>query len=133
MRRIPIPPKCLALLACESAAKDVASGPWSVQNIFDEMELASFPPAVPKLEVFLEVARGDADKETVYLALVSPGDQILIQSHIFIEWNNVPKTEYCQTFHTPIFRKPGKYVLRLFVEGHMLAERTIGIKLAQSV
>jgi hypothetical protein len=127
MRRIPTPPKCLALLPCESASRD--GGVWSVRSIFDEMELDQpLPSIVPKFDVFMDVARGDADKETVYLALVSPDGQIIMQSHISIEWNNTPHTAYSQTFHAVLFRKAGDYTLRLFVEGLILAERVMTIK-----
>jgi hypothetical protein len=125
-------PRFIALLACESATKDPASGLWSVKNIFDVMELETFPIVVPKFDIYLALGRaeGSDDKQRVYLALLSPEGQIITQTHLFIEWSTAPQAEFGQTFHGVIFPKAGRYTLRLFVEGHVLAERAIITKAA---
>jgi hypothetical protein len=127
-------PRFIALLACESATKDPASGLWSVKNIFDVMELETFPILVTKFDVYLSLGRGkgSGDKQRVYLALLSPVGEIITQTHLFIEWSDAPQAEFGQTLHDVIFPKAGTYTLRLFVEGHVLAERVITAKAAAS-
>jgi hypothetical protein len=122
------PPKRLALLPCQSAVRDESTKQWSIHGTFDQMEIGDkFPVMVPGINVFVALGRGGADKDTVHLAVLTPSGDVLGFCIIPVMWGSNTAAEFYATPRNVIFRTPGKYKLRLFVEGHVLAEREISV------
>jgi hypothetical protein len=120
-------PQFLALIPCERTSKNEETGQWNIHGTFEQMHLETYPALVPQFDVYVAVGKGSSSKlkETVNLALISPAGQIIMQTLILIDWNTGPIAELGQTLHAVIFRTTGDYTLRLFVDDHILVERTI--------
>src|ERR1051325_3827394 len=106
MSRISQPPRCLALIPCQSAALDPATGLWNIRGTFGAMFLETFPALVPEIFVYMALGKGSADKNVLNLAINSPSGDMLGGAIVQVGWGDTFATEHCCRLEAVIFRTP---------------------------
>src|SRR3954467_10366489 len=130
MRRIPTPPKCPALLVAQAATRDDATHRCTIINTFSVVQVKTTPAVISEIAVYYLLERGDADIVDVHLALIAPDGSITYQTSTSINWGKGESEEFVVPWQNVVLKSVGDFTLRLFMDGAVLAERRIIVKLA---
>ena len=130
MRRIPTPPKCPALLVAQAVTRDDATHRCTIINTFSVVQVKNTPAVVSEIAVYYLLERGDADIVDVHLALIAPDGSITYQTSTSINWGKGESEEFVVPWQNVVLKSAGDFTWRLFMDGAVLAERRIIVKLA---
>src|SRR5258705_5464827 len=113
--------RALALVMCERTITEEFTAQRSIIGTYHAIRPLEYPVVMPQIGIYVCLARGEKEVEDVYLALVSPGGELVVRSVLRVtDWGTVGMAEFTLSFQNVPFAGPGLYVLRLFAEGRVL-------------
>jgi len=128
------PPLPLALLICDGAHRDPATGKWTLLGLFNTLQVAQFPFHMPQMIAYL--AMTDAQGKVPIKVKIVDSDEI--HDPLFIQENEFPikdprvVTDIVIGIRGVSFPKPGEYRLQVFANQEFLVERRIDVIAART-
>jgi len=114
----------------QAVTRDDATHRCTIINTFSVVQVKNTPAVVSEIAVYYLLERGDADIVDVHLALIAPDGSITYQTSTSINWGKGESEEFVVPWQNVVLKSAGDFTWRLFMDGAVLAERRIIVKLA---
>jgi hypothetical protein len=123
-------PRALALVMCDRIIVDAETQKRSLIDIFDAVTIRQLGHGLPRLSIFISLAKGSEDANEIFVGLFSPSGVAVVKGGIKIDDWGTGQADFGIVLPGIIFAEEGDYDLRVFVAEHVLSQRRLVVRTA---